>query len=225
MAKLPINVIHVVGAGGNGSIFMTHLSRIQQAWVKLGGQPFAIHLFDPDVVSEANLARQCFCEADIGLPKAVVLSHRLRGFFGTLVTPHVEEWPGTAYCKPDVVVGCVDNIKARRRMAKPHSRGDRYYLDLGNDDNTGQVVLGGHGLKNVFDVFPQLKKAKEKKTLPSCSMAESLSRQDLFINPTIASLGGHLLWRLMRNGGLNHHGYVVNLNEGLVLPIAVEHGS
>jgi len=210
----------VVGAGGNGSIFMTHLSRISQAWVKLGGEPFQIHLYDPDNVSEANLARQCFCEADIGMPKAIVLSHRLRAFFGVLVTPHVESWSYQWGGFPDLIVGCVDNIKGRRAMAKRWSR-EKYYLDLGNNDNTGQVVLGGHGLKTVFEVFPQLKRQRDKQDLPSCSMAESLSRQDLFINPTIATLGGHLLWRLLRQGGLNHHGYVVNMNEGLVLPIAV----
>lgn len=222
----------LVGAGGNGSIFLSHLCRIWQAWQKLGGKPFEIHVYDPDTVSEANLARQCFCEADIGQAKALVLAQRMRAFFGIPIVPHVEELSEKYWNKrPDVLVGCVDNLKARRAMASTcfskeseQAHGERrgcYWLDLGNTDHLGQVVLGGHGLKTFFDILPQTKKAKDPKDLPSCSMAEALSRQDLFINSTIATLGGHLLWKLMRTGGLNHHGYFVNLNEGIVLPIPV----
>lgn len=29
------------------------------------------------------------------------------------------------------------------------------------------------------------------------------------------------IWQLMRHGGLNHHGYFVNLKEGIVLPLSV----
>lgn len=228
----------MVGAGGNGSIFITHLCRIWQAWTKLGGKPFEITIHDPDTVSEANLARQCFCEADIGLPKALVLAQRMRSFFGVPITHRVSTFTYNHFSvTPDIIVGCVDNLAARRQMADAcatkrmtrhqwgqdtkETRPGCYWLDMGNSDNSGQVVLGGHGLKTFFDVLPQTRKARDPKNLPSCSMAESLTRQDLFINSTIATLAGHLLWRLMRNGGLNHHGYFVNLGEGLVLPIAV----
>jgi PRTRC genetic system ThiF family protein len=205
----------VVGAGGNGSIFITHLARIWQAWVKLGGAPFAVCLWDPDVVSEANLARQCFCEADIGQPKALVLAQRIRAFFGVPVEAHAYNY---SPCTSDMIVGCVDNLNARRAFSL---NCNRYWLDIGNEAHSGQVVLGGNGLPTFFDVFPGMKKARDKKSIPSCSMAESLSRQDLFINSTLATLAGQLLWQLMRHGGLNYHGYIVNLNEGMVLPLPV----
>lgn len=228
----------VVGAGGTGSIFMSHLCRIWQAWTKLGGAPFAIHLYDDDTVSEANLARQCFCIADIGQPKAVVLAQRLRAFFGVPVEPHVEKIKPEfrhghhAHGESLLFVGCVDNLAARRALAmksrqthldKP-KRTDmpaHYWLDMGNTNDSGQVVLGGHGLPDFFDLYPDQLKAKDPKDIPSCSMAESLSRQDLFINSTVATLAGQLLWQLMRHGGVNHHGYVINLSAGLVLPIKV----
>lgn len=91
-------------------------------------------------------------------------------------------------------------------------------VDIGNTTNQGQVILGGHGLPTFFDVYPELRKKKDRKNEPSRSMAESLARQDLFINSTLATLGGQLMWQLMRHGGINHHGYIVNLHEGLVLP-------
>ena len=215
-AHLPIESVVVVGAGGNGSIFITHLARIWQAWTKLGGKPFRISIYDPDVVTEANLARQVFCEADIGQYKALVLAQRIRAFVGVPVIPVAGKYTAGS---DSVVVGCVDNLAARRTMQTVTA--ESYWLDLGNDAHSGQVVLGGHGLPTFFDVLPAMKKAKDPKSTPSCSMAEALSKQDLFINSTVATLGGHLLWQLMRHGGLNHHGYFVNLKEGIVLPLSV----
>lgn len=233
---MPIESVAIIGVGGSGSIFVSHLCRIWQAWTKLGGEPFSIHLYDNDVVSEANLARQCFCEEDIGRPKATVLAQRMRAFYAIPVEAHVERFKFSLYSTSyDVVVGCVDNIASRKQLLAAaakrkytrHQWGDDseeeragcYWLDLGNTMDAGQVVLGGHGLPTVFDLYPKLARSKDAKDLPSCSMAEALSRQDLFINSTLATLAGQLLWSLMRRGGINHHGFVVNLGTGLTLPI------
>ena len=188
-----------------------------QAWVRLGGEPFDISIYDKDTVSEANLARQVFCEADVGSNKAAVLAQRAAAFYGIEVTAYDQRWDGG---HSSLIVGCVDNIPTRKAMKKRSK--DAYWLDLGNSLDSGQVVLGGRGLPTVFDVLPQLGTMRDRKSLPSCSMAEALARQDLFINSTLATLGGHLLWRLMRQGGLNHHGYFVNLNSGRVSPIEIK---
>lgn len=234
---MPLKYILVVGAGGNGSVFLTHLCRIHQAWTRLGGEPFKVKIVDPDMVTEANLARQVFCQPDVGQPKAAVLAQRMSAFFGINVEYHVGPFlTRTPYGEQaDIIVGCVDNLGARRQMeqaVKPskwtrrqwsenseHEMAGCYWLDLGNSDTSGQVVLGGHGLPNLFDVLPQLRKAKDPKDLPSCSMAEALSRQDLFINSTLATLAGNLLWQMMRHGRISHHGYFVNLRSGRVQPI------
>ena len=231
----------MVGAGGNGSIFITHLCRILMAWRKLGGNEIKVTLFDPDVVTEANLARQVFCEADLGLPKALVLAQRMQAFFGLDIGFKVQAFNSSSVRYPigdtDLIVGCVDSIKARRAIHesiqpleskvhqwgedRPHKEPGRYWLDLGNNDHSGQVVLGGHGLPTLFDVMPGLAKQRDPKDLPSCSLAEALERQDLFINSTIATLAGNLLWKMLRQGALTHHGYFVNLNSGRVAPIEV----
>jgi PRTRC genetic system ThiF family protein len=224
---LPIDRVVVVGAGGNGSIFMSHLCRIWQAWTKLGGSPFAIELWDDDEVSEANLARQCFCEADIGLPKAIVLAQRLRSFYGIPVKPVTQRLKAPLNYGNTMIVGCVDNLETRRVIrggalkAVKLAVQQRYWLDLGNGNDFGQVILGGHGLKDFFDIYPELLKASDPKDAPSCSLAEALSKQDLFINSTIAALAGQLLWTLLRTGRLTHHGYIVNLRSGITLPIPV----
>jgi PRTRC genetic system ThiF family protein len=215
----------LAGCGGTGSILATHLARIWQAWTRLGGNPFRVTLYDPDTVTEANLARQCFCAADIGHNKAQVLAQRLRDFFGieAEALPHKLTWlPGDA--NEMMVVTCVDSLAARRQLApKDHPTSpNHYWLDCGNEAHTGQVILGGHGLPTFFDVYPQARTAKEPKSTPSCSMAEALEKQDLFINSTLATLAGQLLWTLMRRGGLTHHGYFVNLTSGKVAPLAVQ---
>lgn len=212
-----INIL-LVGAGGSGSIMLTHLCRIAQTWRKLGGVPINITVMDPDNVSEANLGRQCFCEADIGQPKAVVLAQRARAFFGLEVEAKVQKLQCQSVVE-SMIVGCVDNLPARRNMRSISVGRECYWLDLGNTADSGQVVLGGHGLPNVFDILPEMKTMKEPKNLPSCSLAEALSKQDLFINSTLANFGGQIIWQLLRKGGVSNHGYFVNLNAGVVRPI------
>jgi len=196
---------------------LTHLCRIAQSFTKLGGAPLSITIMDDDTVSEANLGRQCFCEADLGQPKAAVLAQRTRAFFGLDVTAKVERLESHQSAEHDLIIGCVDNLSTRRSISGRAG----YWLDLGNTADSGQVVLGGHGLPTVFDVLPQMKTMKEPKNLPSCSLAEALHKQDLFINSTLANFGGQILWQLLRRGGLSHHGYFVNLSSGNVRPINV----
>lgn len=226
----------MVGAGGTGSIFISHLCRIWQAWVKLGGSPFEITLMDDDVVSEANLARQVFCEADIGAPKAAVLAQRARSFYGIPITPVLSRLTYGRYGATDsgiMLVGCVDNLEARRVMRQatrihpefntPTNRANdfRYWLDMGNLSDRGQVILGGRGLPDFFDLFPSLLDAEDPKGEPSCSMSEALEKQDLFINSTVAVLGAQLIWQMMRRGRIAHHGFYVNLTTGRTTPIPV----
>jgi hypothetical protein len=52
-------------------------------------------------------------------------------------------------------------------------------------------------------------------------MAEALEKQDLFINSSVATLAGQLLWTLMRRGRIEHHGYFVNLGTGKTMPLPV----
>ena len=64
-------------------------------------------------------------------------------------------------------------------------------------------------------------KVKEKDSGPSCSLAEALEKQDLFINSTLAQLGCNILWKMFRHGMIEHHGLYLNLETMRVNPIAV----
>ena len=69
--------------------------------------------------------------------------------------------------------------------------------------------------------MPQLKRIKEEKQGPSCSLAEALEKQDLYINSTLAQFGCNLLWKLIRDSNIRQHGCYVNLETLSVNPIKI----
>ena len=244
--------IALVGAGGNGSQMLTGLARLHTAMLALQHPAgLRVTVYDPDRVSESNVGRQLFSPSDIGQYKACVLVHRINCYYGL-------DWEArpTRYTTPltygpdltDIVISCVDsaasrreieNLLAERRTSTPH-----YWLDLGNRQSDGQVILGNPIAKfnqarivdgktkvvqpllpTVMDLFPELrnKRMKEDDT-PSCSLAESLEKQDLFINDHVTRWALHLLWTLFRTGRIEHHGYFINLTSGAVNPLPVPEG-
>ena len=77
----PVTVF-VIGAGGTGSQVVTCLARMGMALQALGHPGLHVTVFDPDTVTEANIGRQLFSEAETGLNKAVALVTRINRFFG-----------------------------------------------------------------------------------------------------------------------------------------------
>lgn len=234
----PITVI-LIGAGGNGSAMLTHLARIHTALVRGGFHKhgLAVTVFDPDVVTTANLGRQMFAPSDLGQNKAEALVARCNLFFGTRWTAEPIKFNTTriGYVGDmPIVVSCVDTIAARLSIHRVIHKWHGYWMDLGNAQTTGQVVIGETEgdfkkgterkvrLPHLFDLYPKMKKQKDKKTEPSCSLAEALSRQDLFINSTLTVFAGQLLWSLLRHGVLKHQGVFVNLNTGRTAPIEIK---
>lgn len=236
----PIDIL-VAGAGGNGSHIVSGLARLHTALVALGGKGFHVTLCDPDSVSPSNAGRQLFAPADIGFPKANVLIHRLNMYYGlawTAHASHAEDAPGHY----EILIGCVDTAAARRKISRfCQARGVRYWLDLGNTATTGQVVLGEPvgpssmkhirerkkdaptRLPTILELFPAMAKRRAaEQDGPSCSLAEALQKQDLFINQTLATLALHLLWTFLRKGALETHGYFVNLSTGRTSPIPID---
>jgi sulfur-carrier protein adenylyltransferase/sulfurtransferase len=125
----------------------------------------------------------------------------------------------------DIVVGCVDTRAARAAIAKcaeDWSEVD-YWLDLGNNADGGQFVLGEPlnrrnrrhrlRLRTVAELFPEVIQGElDRDGLPSCSAAEALDRQEPFVNPTLANHALALLARLFRYGTVSYHGEFVCLS-------------
>jgi hypothetical protein len=75
-------------------------------------------------------------------------------------------------------------------------------------------------LPDVTELF-DLKTIKEKDQGPSCSLAEALSKQDLFINSSIANAGMAVLWKMFTVGYLESHGVFLNLSSMQMNPIKI----
>lgn len=144
----------------------------------------------------------------------------------------------------NIYISCVDSVSARFEIAdilKSLNNG-RYYanrplysLDFGNSKNTGQTILSTIGtikqpnsekyetvdqLPLITDEFGNLlKQSEESDDTPSCSLAEALEKQDLFINSTLAQMGSSLLWSLFRNGLTENRGFFLNLKNFHSQPI------
>jgi hypothetical protein len=216
-----------------------------------------------------------FSPSDVGSYKAEVLVNRLNLYYGLdwrayaskLERDTINEDDGG----PEFLIGCVDSAAARRELAQCPFH---YWLDLGNQEKKGQVILGNQfessyrrrandaveqldgdlqdeqpvtdklapevrrqrktlletefkrvmadRLPNVMEIFPELMDTKRKEDdAPSCSLAEALGRQDLFINQSIATFALQLLWQFIRQGGTNIQGYFINLETGQTRPLPV----
>ena len=108
-----------------------------------------------------------------------------------------------------------------------------YWLDIGNNANSGQFVLGqpenrrneqrDRRLPTVMDLFPEIVNSKmdRKDRLPSCSALEALERQEPFVNQTLGYQALAMLARLFRYGRLSYQGGFINLASGRMSSLAV----
>ncbi len=241
--------VNVIGAGGTGCRVMNHLAALDTTLLALGHPGLQVTLFDPDEVSDANRGRQLFNHSEVGLNKAVAIISRINNYFGYEWRAVPDKFPASLETGADnfanITITCTDNVKSRLDVAKLLGEEMRwrdpykepfYWMDLGNSRTTGQVVLGTVG-KGVEQPKPKgLTCVKKLKTItemvdytsvevedkgPSCSQAEALQHQDLYINPSLAVLGCGILWKMFREGRIDHHGLYLNLETLSMNPIRV----
>ena len=110
-------------------------------------------------------------------------------------------------------------------------------MDFGNGKDTGQVVLSTIGkvkqpssekfetvgsLPFVTEEFGELLRQSETDgDAPSCSLAEALEKQELFINSALAQMGCSLLWQLFHSGMTTQRGVFMNIADFRAVPLAV----
>jgi PRTRC genetic system ThiF family protein len=219
--------VFLIGCGGNGSELAPKLARMA-ALMRRRGERVSLYFIDPDRVEAKNLDRQNFCRAERGLYKAETLANRFAHANGVAITAvaapfkasYVRDLAGHSQTLK-VLVGCVDNAAARLEIA--HAARDAYghklvWLDLGNNYDSGQVLIGGateeHQLRRSFPVpgictqlpcpavlEPELvntrkKKARRRKILPCAEAAEQNLQSDS-VNPQMAAIAYDYLHLLM----------------------------
>lgn len=235
----PITVA-VIGAGATGSQVVTQLGRINEVLQQIGHRGLYVTLYDDDIVNEHNVGKQLFAKSETGEFKASSIISRINRFYGTGWEAynhkvHINKIPAA-----NVVITCIDSfpfrkqlntklIKERNKEIKngrfnvPNHKRRYYWLDIGNEANFGQIFLSTTDritqpsnempkvLMSALEIFPKAKIDLSKQAI-TCSMAESLLKQDLFINSILAQYASHLLWTMFTAGYLDYQGIFVNLS-------------
>jgi PRTRC genetic system ThiF family protein len=108
-----------------------------------------------------------------------------------------------------------------------------YALDLGNNADSGQFILGEPlnernrrarlRLRSAADLYPEiLDPSLDNDREPSCSAVEALEWQEPFVNSALAQHALALLARLFRYGEISYHGGFVNLATGAASVMRVD---
>lgn len=225
--------ILLVGCGGNGAQMLMGLASLDTALRAISSRSLAVTVVDDDIVTEANLGRQPFYRCDVGNSKARTLTERIN-------LAHGLAWKavhGRAPCaisldSADILISCVDTAAARRALGTALSCVNAvpaYWLDLGNRATDGQYLIGcpargtdddRRRLPTVLEYFPELgQEGAAEDDAPSCSVAEALERQSLFVNRVVASHALALLFDLLGRGSIGHAGAFLNLASSQAVPI------
>ncbi len=233
-------MLELVGCGGTGCQILSGLARINASLQALGHPGLKVMVYDPDIVTEANIGRQLFSPADIGRYKAEVMVTRVNNFygFGWEAIPEYYDVVKRKYNNGSYgfLIAAVDTAPARLRIAKAIKRKLYYHLDTGNTRHTGQVILGTTKnwpqpkgdveavgkLPTVTDLYDLKRAGKDKFQGPSCSLAVALQQQDLMINQMVATCALQILWQGFRYGVLYNHGAFVDLNNMKVNPLPID---
>ena len=233
MVARPINIT-LVGAGGNGSATLKNLFQMDYLLRKLSDDSVYLNVtvYDDDTVSHTNLGRQGFWPIDLGQFKSDVLVSRYNTH-GLLnwksKTLRFDSSSLFSNALPDILITCVDKASVRvelgQALASSNRTSDMLWLDLGNDKNAGNIILGHafnreNKLPNVFDLYPQLVDVEDIEE-DSCSHFEAMQRQTFGVNDKMAIEATCLLWKLLREGAIDYHGAYVDLEQATVKPLKI----
>lgn len=229
----------VVGIGGTGSELLSHLTRLHNAQQARGSGGLHVAAFDPDTVSLANIVRQRYFASDIGRSKAVTLIERIN-------TTCALNWEAQSRRLTksdlragtfDIVISCVDSRRSRNDLRAMLDRtvniyGEqrppaRVWIDCGNTQYSGQVVLGTPGSSTlsarsrrtavpcVHELHPEIvDQCLDVLDPPSCSALEALTHQGLMVNAMTATIAVDLLDELLTTGTVVQHARYFDLRNG-----------
>lgn len=243
-SKSPKHFI-IIGAGGNGGYFIPQLARATSLANRIlqieNRTQHTITIIDADEVEDKNLTRQNFLPMDVGHNKAAVMASRYGRAFGLEINYIDEYLEGPDKLREiigsnggtPVVIGAVDNNKTRAIIHQVFKeRRNMFWLDAGNEEWAGQVVLGYNSggykptkgekgphlfdVPSVADIYPEILEATDKlPTELSCAERAVSNPQNIYTNMTAANImmgfANTLLTANKADGvGLKQHAVVFN---------------
>jgi PRTRC genetic system ThiF family protein len=241
---------YLIGCGGTGSWLALSLCRIARFMSKQG-KKVNLTFIDPDRVEAKNIFRQNFCDAEIGSNKAQALTIRYSIAWGIKINSIASKFDVNAlnvssfnYYNPTLtlLIGCVDNAAARSSIAsaikqnqtntKASEPTSLWWIDCGNSESSGQVLLGSHVDTNPENYqfhplgccklpAPSIQHPELLKALPeeledsnlSCAELAMRNAQSLSINQRVAAEAGDYLVRFT-NGKLDRFATYLDLKSG-----------
>lgn len=235
----------LVGCGGTGSFLAGHLARLLAGSVIGKGVREILHI-DGDIVEPKNVGRQLFSKHDVGKNKAEVLANRYNQAFGLdikwypdfLTKDNFSEIiPSSNRNNPVLLLGCLDTASARKIILDNvmGAWGNPvWWLDAGNGQYAGQIVLGSTGSNEKIStgigaylveylpypplVFPDLVNPVQdiKKSLSCAEMLQS-EEQSLNVNALVAGLMAEML-RLFLAGDLSYNIVQLDVSSFITIP-------
>lgn len=239
-------VVTIVGCGGTGAFVADGLCRL------LSGSHNKVVLIDYDRVEERNLSRQQFFKEDLDKFKSEVLAHRFARLYGLPVGYAISPLQLAEVVYPGIVIGCVDNGKARndiadkldtkRHCTQEYERYDYHtpalvpgatkvwWVDAGNGENYGQVLIGNTRIGNLDKSFnpdtgvctalpfPTIQSPDLLTQVPVVRDCVEIAEQEPVINRFMASVTIEAVRRII-NGTCSWMQLWVDLEAGSMTPV------
>lgn len=243
----------LVGAGGTGGFLIGAIARLMYEIEKISSKTATCTIVDPDIVEEKNIPRQNFLTSDIDLPKSQVLAARYALAMGVKIRaickPFSSKFVQRSWRSLTIIVGCVDNAAARQeinRCLETYSTQmpSIWWLDCGNHQNSGQVLLGSSNqftIERAFNNYqhpsfcihlpspsllhPELLEPQSEELVPfSTSCAELIARnqQSLFVNQQIAAIASDYLLGLTLTGSLQKFATYFHMPSGAARSLYID---
>lgn len=229
--------VTVVGCGGTGGFAAEGICRLLPEQARLV-------LVDHDRVEERNLTRQCFIRENLGEFKSEVLARRLSHKFNRLVGYVTLPVAMADISFPGLIIGCVDNGLARRDIAEkvrshlnPYYGFNSWWVDAGNGDNYGQVLIGNSDTVSTFspegpsgDIYhrlplPTLQRPDLLNQVPRArDCADIAEEQGPTINLIMAAIVVEVVNRLIM-GTCPWIQLYLDIKEGTLVPVPATSGS
>lgn len=236
--------IVVVGLGGTGGYVVRDLSRFLYSIVKREDDfNYRLCLVDGDTVEEKNLLRQNFLPRDLGKNKAVAMAERHSRAFCLDIEAFAQRIDKTGDLSSvlsvknrdvlnskrivNIIVGCVDNNKARRIISSYLTSGvaiynqNYFWIDSGNERKGGQVICGGkyqsnqytYSLPTVTDLYPEiLDPEQDSQSQVSCAERLMQDEQNIFVNIDAATHVLNFIRKIVLAEEFQIHGVEFNID-------------
>lgn len=213
--------IVVVGVGGTGSAVAIDLARLAHHCQEKG-LPVLMQLIDGDKVEPKNVGRQQFSMYEVGENKATSMARRLNLWLGLditgtpkMLTEKTKLIFNDGRMKPlRIIVGAVDNHKARRAIAKHAQKSGAWWVDAGNGEFKGQVLLGNYprdGIQETEDLalvnglpapdkqMPELLEEEDRPVLQfeDCALRILRDEQSININRLMATYAAQAVYDMV----------------------------